>query len=103
MIQVNKKVAFPFLAALLLLLSLSFGFGQRRERVVDTWKPLHYDVSVSFNDELSQISSARTEISLKVLAQSLSKIDIDFGELPIDSIQVDKAPARFERTPETLN
>ncbi len=77
--------------------------AQRRERRVDTWKPVHYDVSISLNDQLSEISSAKTEITLQVLKPDLTKIDLDFGELPIDSVLVSGRPARFERAPDVLN
>src|SRR5207244_7962545 len=59
--------------------------------------------SLSFNEQVSEISSARTDIALKVLAQSVAKIDLDFGEMPIDSVLVSGTPARFERVSETLN
>ncbi len=77
-------------------------FAQRRERLVDSWKPLHYDVDLTFNDQLTQVT-ARTEISVEVLAQNLTKIDFDFGDLPIDSVLVSGTSAKFERTPEMLN
>src|SRR5438132_5508637 len=77
--------------------------AQRRERTVDTWKPVHYEVSISFNDQLSEISSAKTEIALQVLKANLAKIDLDFGELPIDSVSVSGQPARFDRAPGLLN
>src|SRR6266536_2533928 len=77
-------------------------FAQRRERLVDSWKPLHYDVDLTFNDQLTQIT-ARTEISVEVLAQNLTKIDLDFGDLPIDSVLVSGTSAKFERNHEMLN
>ena len=77
--------------------------AQHRERTVDTWKPVHYDVSISFNDQLTEISSAKTEIALQVLKANLAKIDLDFGELPIDSVSVSGQPARFDRAPDLLN
>src|SRR5438067_2404879 len=77
--------------------------AQRRERTVDSWKPLHYDVSLSFDDQVTHISSARTDVSIEVIAPSLSTIDFDFGDMPIDSVLVNGAAARFDRTPETLN
>jgi aminopeptidase N len=77
--------------------------AQRHERIVDTWRPLHYDVAISFNEQLTEISSARAEITLEVLSANLSKIDLDFGEMPIDSVSVSGAPARFEREPDLLD
>src|SRR5437764_4349765 len=98
-----RRNALRLLAGALLSFFVATAFGQRRERTVDTWRPTHYDVSLSFNDSVSEISAARTEINLSVLAQTLATIDLDFGDLPIDSVQVNKTPARFERTPNTLN
>jgi len=91
-----------FLLATVLFLSLSLA-AQRRERETNSWRPIHYDVALSLNDQLTEISSARTEITLEVLADKLTKIDLDFGEMPIDAVTVDGAPARFERQPDLLN
>jgi aminopeptidase N len=77
--------------------------AQRRERIADSWKPTHYDVSLSFNDQLTEIAAARTEITVEVIAAGLTKIDLDFGELPIDAVTVDGSPVRFERKPDLLD
>jgi aminopeptidase N len=90
------------ITAIVLCSALSV-FAQRRERIVDTWKPLHYDVNLSFNDQLTEITSARTDVLLEVLAPNLRKVDFDFGDLPIDSVLIEGAPVRFDRAPEALN
>jgi aminopeptidase N len=77
--------------------------AQRRERLVDTWKPLHYDVAITLNDQLTEIAKARTEISVEVLTSNLNRIDLDFGEIAVDSVSVSGQPAQFERSPEMLN
>lgn len=77
--------------------------AQRRERLIDTWKPLHYEVAITLNDQLTEIAKARTEISVEVLAPNLTRIDLDFGEMAIDSVSVLGQPAHFERRPEMLN
>src|SRR5713226_6213301 len=95
-----------FRALCVLFVTLVFNapaLAQRREREVDTWKPLHYDVAITFNDQLTEIANARTEISVEVLTASLTRIDLDFGEMPVDSVSVSGEPARFERGPELLN
>jgi aminopeptidase N len=89
--------------ALFIVLSALPLFGQRRERSVESWKPLHYDVNLSFNEQLTEISSARTEISVEILKPNVSKIDLDFGEMAIDSVLIGGAPAQFDRTNEQLN
>src|ERR1043165_633484 len=91
-----------FLFALLLLITLPAP-AQRQERIVQGWKPLHYDVELNFDDQLSGFTSARTRISVEVLAETLNAIDLDFGDLPIDSILASDKPARFERTSDVLN
>lgn len=89
--------------ALFVVLSALSVVGQRRERTVEAWRPLHYDVNLAFNEQLTELSSARTEISLEVLKQNVSKIDLDFGEMAIDSVLIAGAPVQFDRTNEQLN
>jgi aminopeptidase N len=87
---------------LLFLLALSV-VAQRQERMVQSWKPVHYDVELNFDEQLSGFTAARTRISVAVLSPTLNTIDLDFGDLPIDSVLVSDKPAQFQRTAETLN
>lgn len=99
-----RKAGLPLLAGLLLIIVLPGKAGaQRHERIVDTWTPVHYDVAIAFNDELTEITTARTEITLQVIKPALTRIDLDFGDMPIDSVLVSGVPARFEREPDLLN
>ncbi len=93
----------PVIICLLLLLSAFSASAQRRERSLDSWRPLHYDVDLIFDEQMSEISAARTEVTVEVLAATIDKVDFDFGEMTIDSIQVSGKDARFDRTAETLN
>lgn len=77
--------------------------AQRRERTVTNWRPLHYDVSLTFNDALTEISSARTEVTLRVLRPNVRKIDFDFGDMAIDSVKISGRPARYQRTANRLD
>jgi len=90
-------------ALLFVLLSALSAGGQRRERTIETWKPLHYDVNLTFDEQLTEISSARTEIALEILKSNVSGIDFDFGEMPVDSVLIAGAQAQFDRTSEQLN
>jgi aminopeptidase N len=92
----------PLLGVLLLAFLCSSAAAQRREWTIDTWRPLHYDVAISMNDQITEIASARTEISLEVLQPGATLIDLDFGAMPVDSVLVSGAPARFERKPDHL-
>lgn len=103
-----KRHTGPFTARILslgalLLFALASSFAQRVERTVTTWRPLHYDIDITFDDQLTEFKSARAQITVKVLAQRLAKIDFDFGDMPIDSVTVGSKTARTERTAETLN
>ncbi len=98
-----SKAGLPLLAILMLLALPLKVPAQRRERSVDNWRPLHYDVAVAFNDRITEITTARTEITLQVIKPNLTSIDLDFGDMPVDSVSVAGVPARFERKPELLN
>lgn len=93
------------LFSILLLLSAFMPAAQaeRRERVADRWRPLHYDVALGFDDQLTEITSAKTQISILVLKESLTTLDLDFGEMMVDSVVVDGAPARYEQRDGLLN
>jgi aminopeptidase N len=84
---------------LLLLLALSFVtssivFATRVERLIDTWQPKHYVVSLTLNDQLSEIVTASAHIDVLVLKKT-ALIDLDFGELKTNSVSVDSKPASF--------
>src|SRR5438093_9912483 len=98
-----SKANLPFLAILLLLVLPLSVPAQRREHSVDSWRPLHYDVAVAFNDQITEVTTARTEITLQIIKPDLTSIELDFGDMPIDSVSVAGVPARFERKPELLN
>jgi len=93
-----KVTALTFLLAV----TASITYAQRRERTVDAWRPIHYDVDLAFNDSLSEITKARTQIDVEVLGNNLTKIDFDFAELPIDSVTVAGSAASFDRSPGLL-
>jgi aminopeptidase N len=96
------KLRRGFLITTVLVLSAFLGVSQRQERVVDSWKPLHYDINLAFNDQLTEIN-ARTDIQIEILAPNLATIDLDFGGMTIDSVLIAGAAAKFERTAEKLN
>jgi aminopeptidase N len=78
-------------------------FAARRERLIDSWKPLHYKVAITLDERLSQITNARAQITIQSLKDNVSIIDLDFGELLVDSASVDGSETRFERTHGRLN
>lgn len=95
--------------ALIVILTLSVvpglfspALGARHERLVDSWKPLNYNVTITFNDELSEIASARVAITVLAI-KDVSTIDLDFGDLPVDSVTVDGTATPFSRGPGLLN
>ncbi len=100
--QVRKRGLPPLAFVFVFLLPLTIA-AQRHERVVDTWKPLHFNVSITFNDQLTEISTAKTEISAIVLKDGVKIIDLDFGAMPINSVKLDGEPAHYDRSAELLN
>lgn len=104
MIQLTAKPlkARAFAAArLIALLSLCFvapAFAARTERLIDGWKPTDYKVAITLNEKLTEISSARADITILCLKDSLSQIDLDFGELPLDSLTVNNRSTLYTRS-----
>ncbi|HEY1402718.1 MAG TPA: M1 family metallopeptidase [Pyrinomonadaceae bacterium] len=96
-----RRQVFP---ALLLLVALSSAaVAERRERLIENWRPLHYDVTLAFNSELGELTRAETKLDALVLRDNIAVIDLDFGALMIDSLSVGGRPARYERQGERLN
>ena len=98
--QKNRRIV---LAALLILLGVGVALAQRRERVVDSWRPVHFDIDLTFDEQVSQLAAAHTTITVEVLAATLDHVDFDFADMVVDSVLLDGKPARFERAAETLN
>jgi aminopeptidase N len=88
-----QRARVVFAAAALFLAASAFQ-AARLEPLIKTWKPVHYEVFLSFNRQLSEIATARTEITLKVLADRVTELDFDFGEMPIDSVTIAGKPTR---------
>ncbi|HEV7683083.1 MAG TPA: M1 family metallopeptidase [Pyrinomonadaceae bacterium] len=100
----NVSVGFGFLVTTLLVFGfVTQSFGARKERLIDTWKPTNYNVSITFDDKLSGITSARAEITIVALKDRVTQIDLDFGELPIDAVTIDRQSTQYTRTRGTLN
>jgi aminopeptidase N len=77
--------------------------GARRERLVEAWRPVHYDVALTFDDKLSALTRAETKITIVVLRAPLRVVDLDFGALPVDGVLVGADAARFEQLADHLN
>jgi aminopeptidase N len=93
-------------ARLFALLSLCFAapsFAARTERLIDGWKPTHYKVALTFNEKLTEITSAREEITILCLKDSLSQIDLDFGKLPLDAVTVNNRSAPYTRSADLIS
>jgi len=76
-------------------------YAARVERLVDTWQPKHYDINITLNDQLSEIASAAARIDISIL-KPVTVIDLDFGELTIDSVTLDTKPVSFTHKDGTL-
>ena len=93
---------FAFLS-LILLTTYTFALAERHERLVDSWRPVHYDIALTLNDQLTEITSARAEINVQVLKGPLNVLDLDFGAMTVDSVTVGNDPAKFEQQSGKLN
>ncbi|HEV2802222.1 MAG TPA: M1 family metallopeptidase [Pyrinomonadaceae bacterium] len=98
----RRPSRFPALLLILALCSVAV-LAERRERLIQNWRPLHYDVTLVFNDKLDELTRAETRLDVLVLKDNLSVVDLDFGALTIDSLSVGTRTARYERQGERLN
>ena len=75
--------------------------AQRRERSIDTWKPLHYDVATLLGDQLILRSPRPARRSaLKSWPQILTRSISTLARWQLIPYQFPGQPARFERKPE---
>jgi aminopeptidase N len=78
----------------LLLLISSSAFAARVERLIDIWRPEHYVINITLNDQLTEISSASARINVRVLKPT-RVIDLDFGELTVDRVTINSSAVEF--------
>jgi len=91
------------LVAALIFICITPSFAARIERGIDGWKPTNYNVSLTFNDALTEITAAKTEITIVSLQDSLAQVDLEFGEMPIDSITINNQSAPYQRSAGLIN
>ncbi|HEY9284659.1 MAG TPA: M1 family metallopeptidase, partial [Pyrinomonadaceae bacterium] len=96
-----RRAVFP--ALLLVALLAPAALAERRERLVEGWRPVHYDISLSFDQDLSAIARAETRVTVEVLRDGLRAVDLDFGEMTVDAVTVDGRDARYEHDGKRLN
>src|SRR5688500_1486539 len=97
-----KKPSFSrlWLVALILFVT-SLSNAARVERLIDTWQPKHYVVNITLNEQLSEIS-ATVRIDALILKPT-TLIDLDFGELTIDTVTLDSKTIPFSHRNGKLN
>ena len=89
-----KKPTKLSLLLLLIVFACQLVYAARVERLIDTWQPKHYAVNLTLNDQLSELTAATARIDITVLKRT-SLIDLDFGDLTVDSVTLDSKPATF--------
>jgi aminopeptidase N len=97
-----RRAPIVFLLWSIVLVSFSSALAARHERLIGSWKPLNYNITLAFKDDLSEIASARVAITVLAL-KHVSVIDLDFGDLAVDSVTVDGTATPFSRAPGLLN
>lgn len=86
-----------------LLLSISSIFAARKERLLDTWQPAHFEVNLTLNDSLTELTTVTTEVTVIIRKDDVTMIDFDFGTMPVKGVTVDGAAARFAQHDEKLD
>ena len=78
----------------LFLFFISTTRAARIERLIDTWRPTHYLVNITLNDQLSEITTAGARIDVSILKPTRT-IDLDFGDLTVDAVTLNSASVPF--------
>jgi aminopeptidase N len=101
--QLREQLAQSLLLAIIVFTVVGVAICARRERLIDTWKPINYNVSIHLNEDLTEVTAAKTEVSLLILKDNVTEIDFDFGTMPITAVTVNGAAVPYERTDGRLN
>ena len=99
----RRPVARSFFIAALACLLFSVSFAQRKERLIDSWQPTHFDVGIIFDRTLSRITSATTVIDVRVRKGNLAMVDLDFGTMPVSGVTINGRAAKFAQHDEKLD
>ena len=91
------------LFAALLILACFAVFGQRHERLITSWQPYQFDINLTLDSGLTQITSATTDVSVLIDQDNVNTIDLDFGSMPVRGVSVDGQPVRFVQHDERLD
>ena len=101
--QLRERLARILLLAIILLTVVGVTICARRERLIDSWKPIHYNVNIHLNDDLTDVTSARAEVSLLILKDNVTEIDFDFGTMHVTAVTLNGEVVPFERALGRLN
>ena len=102
--QKQLKNLFSFFFAVSIFLSaFVFVHAERRERLIESWQPVHFDVSLVFNYSLSEITTATTEVTVLIHKSDVTMIDFDFGTMPVSVVKVEGEPAKFAQHDDKLD
>jgi len=99
----NRAVTRSVFTAVLAFLLFSSLSAQRKERIVDSWQPTHFDVAVTFDNSLSKLASATTTIDVRARKNDLAMVDLDFGSMTVSSVTIDGQAAKYAQHDEKLD
>ncbi len=103
-VSFGRKNLPPAVRVGLLIISLFAGvLAERRERRIEAWQPVHFNIKLAFDHNLSRINSATANVTVLIRQPDVTKIDFDFGRLPVSAVKVDDIAARFAQTGEKLD
>jgi aminopeptidase N len=101
--QIRHRLARILLLGLILFTIVGVAICARRERLIDTWKPINYNVNIHLNEDLTEVTSAKTEVSLLILKDNVTAIDFDFGTMLISAVTLNGEAVPYERADGRLN
>jgi len=98
-----KNISRAVYLSVLVVALFASAFARRQERTIEAWRPLAFDIKLAFDYGLSKIDSATADITVLIRQPDVTKIDFDFGALPVSAVKVNNVAARFAQTGEKLD
>ena len=93
----SRKQYPPRRLCLVLLLAFLVGFvhAERHERLIESWQPTHFEINLALDKSLSRLDFAVADVRILVRQPDVTKIDFDFGVMPVSAVKVGNDVVRF--------
>jgi aminopeptidase N len=94
--ELMRKTLLASAVALLLTVLAGTAYATRHERLIEGWRPVKFEIELRFDDRLSSLSAATTTVTVLAVKDNLRTVDLDFGEMNLDSVTIAGKPVAYQ-------